>query len=271
MERENDAGLRQRSGARSAAVQPAAVQLGEKEQQALALKLLSKARAKQIDVEHVEARMDEIAELVDSGLNRDTERDLLQEMSQLRHRKQALQKEAMAALDEAAELRPALSGAEVKQRSTPRRGTLAASSTQPETTAATTLSRAQRVATESTPGALLKPGSGGATSKIDWCALAMVYVKAAAMFAFVFWLVRSELKLLAPCCSMARGRSRQEHFCHDKLLQTTASFATSQLGLLSLPRCVVLVSNELRCVMAGELAARHRRAAQGECASGGAP
>ena len=237
MGRENAAGLRQRSGARAA--QPAAAQLGEKEQQALALKLLSKARAKQKEVEHVEARMDEIAEMVECGLNRDSERALLQEMSQLRHRKQALQKEAMGALDEAAELRP---GVAVTQLSGAGRGTPAASSTRPEATATTKMSRAQRVAAESTPGALLKSGSGGETSKIDWCALAMVYVKAAAMFAFVFWLVRSEptCELLAPCCFEARERSR-----HGQFRQTTThSFICYPFPIilfLSLPRLIGLV------------------------------
>ena len=239
MGRENAAGLRQRSGARAA--QPAAAQLGEKEQQALALKLLSKARAKQKEVEHVEARMDEIAEMVECGLNRDSERALLQEMSQLRHRKQALQKEAMGALDEAAELRPA--GVAVTQRSGAVRGTPAASSTRPEAAATTKMSRAQRVAAESTPGALLKSGSGGETSKIDWCALAMVYVKAAAMFAFVFWLVRSEptCELLAPCCFEARERSR-----HGQFRQTTThSFICYPFPVfflfLSLPRRIGLI------------------------------
>jgi predicted nucleic acid-binding Zn-ribbon protein len=147
-------------------------QLDEREQEALTL--LSKAQAKQKEVETAEARMAEIAEQVDSGLNRDTERALLQEMSKLRRRKQELQKQAMAALETAS--RPS--------------GTAG----QPDT-ATKMMSRTQRAAAESTPGALLKGQSARGESGIDWCALVMVYVKAAAMFAFVFWLVRFQITL----------------------------------------------------------------------------
>lgn len=173
-------------------------QLGERDQAALAL--LSKARAKQQEVENVEARMDEIAGQVDGGLNRDTERTLLREMSQLRRRKQELQKEAMAALDDAAGLAPKAPGvpAELSTGSRPS-GTVRQTSSKP-------MSRTQRAAAESTPGALLKAQSASGESEIDWCALVMVYVKAAAMFAFVFWLVRLQLTCnMLERCSVSDG------------------------------------------------------------------
>lgn len=175
-------GLRQRDRTGAAA----AAQLGKKEQQAL--ELLSKAQRTQTDLEKVEARMAEIASQVDSGLNRDVERNLLQEMSKLRQLKQSLQTEAMAALDAAAGLTPASNDPTMVQGSG---GEISAAASQPNITQ-TKMSRAQRSAAESTPGALLKAGTGR-ESDIDWCALLMVYVKAAAMFALVFWLVRSQV------------------------------------------------------------------------------
>lgn len=152
-----------------------------KEQQVL--QLLATARERQKDVEQVETRMAEIADKVDSGLNRDAERNLLQEMSKLRQRKKVLQKKAMAALDEAAGHAP----------SSPARKDSAdgVETRQPEP-AAMKLSRTERAAAESTPGALLK--QSGEKSEIDWCALVMVYVKAAVMFALLFWLVRFQKK-----------------------------------------------------------------------------
>jgi hypothetical protein len=145
-------------------------ELGEQEKKAL--HLLAEARKKEKELEQVEARMEDIAGAVDSGLNGDDERKLLREMSKLRQRKQQLQKEAMAMLDTASELapEPGTAGATQSGRSKAPPTTATATVAGKSTRAGINSKRTQSAAAKAKPGALLKTGgASGGDPEVDWC------------------------------------------------------------------------------------------------------